>query len=80
MDCTELAEWREREGYTQSHAAQLLGIALNTYQNYERGFRYMGGGSNRDVPIPKTVELSCAAISMGIFAYHGEEFYPNDDE
>lgn len=35
-----LKEIREMRGYTQQKAADLIGIALRTYQNYESGSRH----------------------------------------
>lgn len=71
MDCNQLRKWREHQGLKVSEAAALLDIAENTYNNYERGFRYMAGGAHQDVPVPKSVELACAAISLGIREYKG---------
>lgn len=38
-------------------------------QNYERGHR--AGSDPRPVEIPRTVELACAALALGITSYDG---------
>ena len=73
MDNEDLKNWREQQGFTQQQVAESLDIALNTYQNYERGYRYMGTNETRVVKVPKSVALACAAITIGITHYVGEE-------
>ncbi len=58
--------WRTRMGFSQSRAAEALGISRSSVINYEAG-EHRGDG--RPAPIPKTVELACAAIAAGITAY-----------
>ena len=37
MDCLELQAWRKRLRIPQSKAADLLGVPLRTYQQWEQG-------------------------------------------
>lgn len=55
-------------GFSQSTAAARLGLSLRMVQYYERGDR---GG--RQVDIPLTVRLACAAISRGVADFDGEQ-------
>lgn len=45
-----LKEIRERRGYTQAEAANLIGISVDTLGNYERGKSYP------DIPILRKIE------------------------
>ena len=51
-----LTEWMARLGYNKSGAADALGIARNTLDGYLQGKQ----------PVPKTVALACAALSLGL--------------
>lgn len=39
MFCKRLREARMRRGFTQPQLADILGVALRTYQQYEQGIR-----------------------------------------
>ena len=56
MTPASLTDWMARLGYNKSGAAEALGIARNTLDGYLQGKQ----------PIPKTVALACAALSLGI--------------
>lgn len=60
--------WRKHMGYSQGEAAKTLGISKGSVELYEAGKRRDDG---RPVVIPKTVELACAAIALGIKDYAG---------
>lgn len=69
MSPEQLKEWQEHMEYTTEEAAESLGLSVNGYLNYLRGFRYLAGAGTREVIIPKTVALACAAIATGIEEY-----------
>lgn len=60
--------WRKHMKLSQQKAADALGISKGSIQLYEAGKRPEDG---REVVIPKTVELACAAIGMGLTRYDG---------
>jgi Predicted transcriptional regulators len=62
--------WRERMGLSQIAAAEALGLSRGSINLYERGSRREDG---RPVVVPKTVELACAALTMGVRSYDGGE-------
>jgi len=72
MNHKHLKKWRDLMGLSRDEASSALGIAPNTYSNYERGIRYEQEGK-QEVKIPKTVELACAALVLGIKKYNGEK-------
>jgi transcriptional regulator with XRE-family HTH domain len=49
--------------WSQQEAADALGQSKGNIQNYERGRRR---DDERPVVIPRTVELACAALALGI--------------
>lgn len=56
--------------FTQLQASEALGLSKPTVELYERGARRE---DERPVLIPKTVELACAAVALGIKGYNGPE-------
>jgi hypothetical protein len=66
-----LKEWRDSLDLSQEAAADMFGIALNTYKNYERGSR----PENDEVAVPGYIFLACAAISKGIKSYDGPDIF-----
>lgn len=70
MTPEQIKAWREHLKMTQAEAAKALGISPGSLVNYERGTRLEDG---RLVIIPKTVELACAAVALGIKSYSGPE-------
>jgi transcriptional regulator with XRE-family HTH domain len=69
--------WRKALKLTQTGAARALGLSRNTIELYERG-------SRRDIPdqvvvIPRTVELACAALMLGIRRYSGPDEAAQDN-
>lgn len=61
--------WRRHLGMTQAAAGKALGLGVTTIRNYERGCRPDG----RPAPIPRTTELACAAVALGIKRYSGPD-------
>ncbi|MBM1169610.1 helix-turn-helix domain-containing protein [Microvirga arabica] len=69
--------WRKAMKLTQTGAAQALGLNRNTIELYERGTRR--DNPNHVVSIPRTVELACAALMLGIHRYGGPDESTQDD-
>jgi transcriptional regulator with XRE-family HTH domain len=65
MTPTDLRDWRKRLHLTQARAAEVLGIAKRTYEQYESGKRADGGSC----AIPRYIDLACAAVALGITRY-----------
>jgi transcriptional regulator with XRE-family HTH domain len=59
--------WRKAMGLKQKEAAEKLGLKKRVIQYYERGHR-----DGKKVEIPKTVELACYALSVGVEKYDGK--------
>jgi transcriptional regulator with XRE-family HTH domain len=68
MKPDEFRDWRKSQGLKQKDAAELLGLKKRVIQYYEKGRR-----DGKDVDIPKTVELACFAISLGVRAFDGSD-------
>ena len=66
MSPAEFRAWRKAHGLKQKEAAEKLGLKKRMIQYYETGNR----GAKR-VLIPKTVELACYALSVGVEAFDG---------
>ncbi len=62
-----LKAWRKALGLKQKEAAEKLGLKKRVIQYYERGHR-----DGKKIEIPKTVELACYALSVGIEEYDGK--------
>jgi transcriptional regulator with XRE-family HTH domain len=58
-----IKQWRTRMGLTQRAAAQALDIALNTYQELERGARFK---DSAPAPLDLRTRLACAAIECKV--------------
>lgn len=69
--------WRKAMKLTQTGAARALDLSRNTIELYERGTRR--DNPNHVVPIPRTVELACAALMLGIHRYSGPDETTQDD-
>ncbi|MDF2995864.1 MAG: hypothetical protein K0R27_1501 [Xanthobacteraceae bacterium] len=65
MTPEQFREWRAYMGYTLREAAEALDLSSGAVQSYEAGARPEG----RRVVIPRTVELACAALAVGIRKY-----------
>lgn len=63
MTGPEFRSWRKSLGMTQQRAAEALGISVSQIIDYEAGTKR---GTDRPAPIPRVVELACAAISHGL--------------
>lgn len=66
MKAGEFRAWRKAMGLRQKEAADRLGLKKRVIQYYERGSR-----DGRTIEIPKSVELACYALTVGITAYDG---------
>ncbi len=66
MDSDEFKSWRKALGLKQKEAAEKLGLKKRMIQYYETGRR-----GSKKVVIPKTVELACYALSVGVEAFDG---------
>lgn len=55
--------WRQKLEYTQSKAAEKLGVTRQQISNYERGHKDKGQTS---VVIPRYIELACMALAHGL--------------
>lgn len=55
----ELKAWRDRMGFSQSKAAEKIGVSISLYCDMERGV-------NRVMPIKKRFAILCAAIEGNI--------------
>ena len=73
MKPSEFKRWRKGCGLTQEQAAKKLGLKKRAIQYYETGKR-----DGKDFKIPKTTELACYAISVGVQFYSGPQ--PAEDE
>ena len=71
MTPMDFKRWRTSLGWNQAKAAEALGLSVKMVGLYERGYRYEENG--RPVEIPKTVELACAALALGIHHYRPRE-------
>ncbi len=66
MSPEEFRAWRKSRGLKQKEAAEKLGLKKRMIQYYETGNR-----GAKKVVIPKTVELACYALSVGVEAFDG---------
>ena len=66
MNPDDFRAWRKALGLKQKDAAEKLGLKKRVIQYYEKGAR-----DGKRIEIPKTVELSCLALSLGIETYDG---------
>jgi len=74
MKPSEFKAWRKDCKLTQEQAAKKLGLKKRTIQYYEKGKR-----DGKDFKIPKTTELACYAITVGVEHYFGPESPNNED-
>jgi transcriptional regulator with XRE-family HTH domain len=58
--------WRKGLGLKQRDAAERLGLKKRMIQYYEKGKR-----DGKEVVIPKTVRLACAALARGVADFDG---------
>ena len=58
--------WRKALGLRQKEAAARLGLKKRVIQYYERGHR-----DGKKVEVPKSVELACYALAVGVGEYDG---------
>ena len=66
MDSAEFKAWRKFLGLKQKEAAERLGLNKRMIQYYETGRR-----GSKKVVIPKTVELACYALTVGVETFEG---------
>jgi transcriptional regulator with XRE-family HTH domain len=58
--------WRKAMGLKQKDAADRLGLKKRVIQYYERGHR-----DGKKVEVPKSVELACYAVTVGVDTFDG---------
>ncbi|MGB1046239.1 MAG: helix-turn-helix transcriptional regulator [Litorivicinaceae bacterium] len=75
MKPSEFKAWRKDNQLTQEQAAKKLGLKKRTIQYYEKGKR-----DGKDFKIPKTTELACYALSVGIEHYFGPQSLNSDEQ
>jgi len=66
MTPDEFKAWRKSLGFTQTEAAEALGVSRGSVELYELGKRRDDG---REVVIPKTIALACAALEAHLLPY-----------
>jgi len=66
MDSDGFRSWRRGLGLKQKDAADRLGLKKRVIQYYEKGDR-----DGKRVEIPRSVELACFALSLGVERYDG---------
>ena len=59
--------WRKAMGLKQKEAAEKLGLKKRVIQYYEHGHR-----DGKKVEVPKTGELACYALSVGVEEFEGK--------
>jgi transcriptional regulator with XRE-family HTH domain len=59
--------WRKALGLKQKEAAEKLGLKKRVIQYYEHGKR-----DGNKIDIPKTVELACYALTVGVAEFDGK--------
>lgn len=64
----DLKAWRETERLSQRAAAAKLGVALPTYQAWERGKRFSDG---KPVEVDRRTVLACLAITAKLDERNG---------
>jgi transcriptional regulator with XRE-family HTH domain len=64
----DLTAWRQRMGLNKQQAAEALGLSINGYAAYERGYIGRDAADHRHMPrpIPLHVALACAALKHGL--------------
>ncbi|WP_310622464.1 helix-turn-helix domain-containing protein [Flexibacterium corallicola] len=68
MTPKQFKKWRRINGFkSQAEAAKALGVSRDTIVNYENGVRR--DNPSKTVEIPKSIELACAALQVGITEY-----------
>jgi transcriptional regulator with XRE-family HTH domain len=77
MDPKQIKRCRKVLGLSQGAFAQALGLSRTAIELYERGTRR--DDPTRVVEIPRTVELACAALMLGIRRYSGPDETVQDD-
>lgn len=72
MTNDEFTAWRARHFRSRRACARAFGVGIEVVECLERGRqRDRPGKEGRPYPVPPTIELTCAAWTMGIRAYDG---------
>ncbi|NMM43233.1 helix-turn-helix transcriptional regulator [Rhodospirillaceae bacterium KN72] len=74
MKPSDFKRWRKAHDLSQKDAAHVLGLKRRVVQYYEKGER-----DGKEVDIPLTVRLACAAYNAGFRDYHGPPKRAEDD-
>ena len=75
MTKEEFKAWRDHMGWSRREAAEALGISQGSVELYELGHRRDNGNP---MPVPKAIELACAALAQGIRSYSGPGGLPKE--
>ena len=62
--------WRTKLGWSQTHAAKILGTGVASVRNYEKERR---SDTNYKVKIPLLIAWACSAINAGLNPLSGDE-------
>jgi transcriptional regulator with XRE-family HTH domain len=63
--------WRERMNLSRADLAEIFDVTINTIGAWENGYRLSGTHGRKDAAVPKSVQLACAAIQLGVREYDG---------
>ncbi len=75
MKPSEFKTWRKDNQLTREQTPKKLGLKKQTIQYYEKGKR-----DGKDFQTPKTTELACYALSVGIEHYFGPQSLNSDEK
>ena len=68
MTGEQLRNWRKKMTWTQTFAAQRLGVCVASIQSYERGTR---SDKEKPIEIPLLVALACSALDAKLGPWAG---------
>jgi DNA-binding XRE family transcriptional regulator len=71
MKPEDFKKWRTKMEWSQTEAANQLGVTRQTIVNYERG--HTSGKEEKHISIPRYIELACAALAANISGYQPDD-------
>jgi DNA-binding transcriptional regulator YiaG len=78
MTAQQLLHWRLETNLTQHQAARAFGVALNTYQVWERGFNFKN--NDPSPPLTRRIRLACIAIKNKLGPAAFDDPLPNSSK